>query len=345
MPKIIVSGGCGYIGSHTAVDLRANGFEVISIDSFIRSHPKILKHIENVSGISYFNYSTDLCDKKQLAEVFKAHSDAVGIIHFAALKSVPESVKKPLDYYSNNIGGLCNLLEMMSVFNIPNIIFSSSCSVYGNVHTLPVAEDSPLGIAESPYAATKQMGERIIQDFIASEQDKKAVLLRYFNPGGAHPSGLLGEMPQKNISNLIPILMNAVSGAVNDFFVHGNDYPTRDGTCIRDYIHIMDLADAHTRSLRFLLEGKNSKACEIFNVGIGEGVTVMEAIKATELATGLKVPYKIGPRRDGDVVAIYADYSKAARLLGWQPKFDINDIMSSAWKWEQYLKVKLEGRN
>jgi UDP-glucose 4-epimerase len=343
MPKVIVSGGCGYIGSHSAVDLLANGFDVISIDNFIRSQPKILKHIEDVSGKTYINYCTDLCDKKQLAEVFSAHADAVGVIHFAALKSVPESVKKPLDYYSNNIGGLCNLLEMMSEFKIPNIIFSSSCSVYGNVQSLPVSEGSLMGRAESPYAATKQMGERIIEDFIKSEKDKNAVLLRYFNPGGAHPSGLLGEMPQNNISNLIPILMNSVSGSNTDFYVHGNDYPTRDGTCIRDYIHIMDLADAHTRSLRFLLEAKNSNVCEVFNVGIGDGVTVMEAIKATELATGLKVPYKIGPRRDGDVVAIYADYTKAAHLLGWQPKYDINDIMRSAWKWEQYLMAESEG--
>ncbi len=343
MPKVIVSGGCGYIGSHTAVDLIANGFDVISIDSFIRSQPKILKHIEHVSGKAYINYSTDLCDKKQLAELFNAHADAVGIIHFAALKSVPESVKKPLDYYSNNIGGLCNLLEMMSEYNIPNIIFSSSCSVYGNVQTLPVKEDSPMGKAESPYAATKQMGERIIEDFIRSEKDKNAVLLRYFNPGGAHPSGWLGEMPQNGVSNLIPILMNAVSSSNSDFHVHGSDYPTRDGTCIRDYIHIMDLADAHTRSLRHLLNGQNSNACEIFNVGIGEGVSVLEAIKATELATGLKVPYKVGPRRAGDVVAIYADYTKAAHLLGWQPKYDINDIMRTAWKWAQYLKSKLEG--
>jgi len=339
MPKIIVSGGCGYIGSHTAVDLMANGFDVISIDNFIRSQPEILKHIQNVSGRSYINICVDLCDKKQLSELLNEHSDAVGIIHFAAFKSVPESVKKPLDYYINNLGGLCNLLEMMIAYNIPNIIFSSSCSVYGNVQSLPVSEDSPLGRAESPYAATKQMGERIIEDFINAEKGKNAVLLRYFNPGGAHPSGMLGEMPQSNISNLIPILMHSVSGSRNDFFVHGNDYPTRDGTCIRDYIHIMDLADAHTRSLRYLLEAKNSNACEIFNVGIGEGVTVMEAIKATELATGLKVPYNIGPRREGDVVAIYADYSKAARLLGWQPKYNINDIMSSAWKWEQYLKA------
>lgn len=343
MPKVIVTGGCGYIGSHTAVDLIANGFDVISIDSFIRSKPSILKHIEHVSGKSLFNYQVDLCDKNQLSKILDEHSDAVGIIHFAALKSVPESVNKPIDYYRNNIGGLCNLLELMLAHNIPNIIFSSSCSVYGNVKSLPVSEETPIGKAESPYAATKQMGERIIEDFIASEKDKNAVLLRYFNPGGAHPSGLLGEMPQNSISNLIPILMNSVSGSAAEFFVHGNDYPTRDGTCIRDYIHIMDLADAHTRSLRYLIAGKNHNSCEIFNVGIGEGVTVLEAIKATELATGLKVPYKIGPRRDGDVVAIYANYSKAARLLGWQPKYNINDIMTSAWKWEQYRLSKLEG--
>ena len=333
MPKVIISGGCGYIGSHTAVDLIANGFEVISIDSFVRSNPQILKHIENVSGKPYINYSIDLCDKTKLSAVIAEHSDAIGIIHFAALKSVPESVSHPLQYYQNNISGLCNLLELISEFSIPNFIFSSSCSVYGNVRTLPVSEETALGRAESPYAATKQMGERIIEDFIRSENGKNAVLLRYFNPGGAHPSGLLGEMPQKSINNLIPILMNAVSSSSAEFYVHGDDYPTRDGTCIRDYIHIMDLADAHTRSLRYLLDAKNQHACEVFNVGIGEGVTVMEAINATELATGLKVPYKIGPRRDGDVAAIYADYSKAASLLTWKPRYSINDILASAWKW------------
>jgi UDP-glucose 4-epimerase len=338
MAKVLVSGGCGYIGSHTAVDLLANGFEVISIDNYLRSAPSVLKHIENVSGKSLLNYNADLCNLQDLRKVFSEHSDAVGIIHFAALKSVPESVANPLLYYNNNLRGLNNVLELMNEFNIPNIIFSSSCSVYGNVTELPVSENTALGIAESPYAATKQVGERIIEDFIKSQKDKNAVLLRYFNPGGAHPSGMMGEMPQKGISNLIPILMEAVSGIRSDFSVHGDDYPTRDGTCIRDYIHIMDLADAHTRCLRFLLESKNESPCEIFNVGIGEGVTVLEAIIATEKASGLKVPYKIGPRRAGDVVAIYADFTKAAKLLGWYPKFNIDDIMTSAWKWEQYRK-------
>jgi len=294
----------------------------------------VLVCIEAILGKSVQNYEVDLCDMPALQLIFQEHVDAVGVIHFAALKSVPESLQQPLLYYNNNLQGLCNILQAMTNSGISSFIFSSSCSVYGNTTALPVIETTALGQAESPYAATKQMGERIIEDFIIANPDKKAILLRYFNPGGAHPSGLLGEMPQKGISNLIPILMEAVLGIRSELTVHGGDYDTRDGTCIRDYIHIMDLADAHTRALRYLLEGRNKQGSEVFNVGIGEGVSVLEAIKATEQASGRKVPYLIGPRRAGDVVAIYANYERAALLLGWRPRYNINDIMATAWTWE-----------
>ncbi len=338
MPKIIVTGGCGYIGSHSIVDLLENGFEVLSIDSNIRSSQQVLERVQRITGKTVKNYPIDLCHLEALREVFAQHADAVGLIHFAALKSVPESVKKPLWYYNNNLGGLLNTLACFAEFCLQAFIFSSSCSVYGNSKELPVTEATPLGQAESPYAAGKQMGERVITDFIRANPSCKAILLRYFNPGGAHPSGLLGEIPQAGAYNVVPILMETMQGKRSEFTVLGDDYDTRDGTCIRDYIHIMDLADAHTRALNYLLEGHNEAACEIFNVGIGQGVTVLEAIRATEKAVGKPLPFCIGPRRAGDVAAIYANYDRAARLLGWQPRYTIDDIMASAWRWTSSTK-------
>jgi UDP-glucose 4-epimerase len=338
MAKILVTGGCGYIGSHAIVDLINNGFEVISVDNFVRSTPKVLENLEVLLQKKIRNYTVDLCNLDALRKVFSENPDLKGVIHFAALKSVPESVVQPLLYYRNNLDGLCNVLDCMSEFAVNTLIFSSSCSVYGNITELPVSEETATAKAESPYAATKQMGERIIEDFTIANPDKKAVLLRYFNPGGAHPSGKLGEYPQKTISNLIPVLMEAVLGQRPELQVHGGDYDTRDGTCIRDYIHIMDLADAHTRCLNYLLENRNEKNCEIFNVGIGEGVSVLEAILATEKATGKKVPYIVGPKRKGDVVAIYANYKLAQQKLGWNPRYNIDDIMKTAWEWELYRR-------
>ena len=335
MAKIIITGCCGYIGSHTIVDLIENGFEVISIDSNVRSSESILENIFAITGMRIKNYAVDLCDLEKLRKVFNEHSDAKGLIHFAALKSVPESVAKPIWYYQNNIGGLINTLQCVAEIGLPNFIFSSSCSVYGNSKELPVTESTPLGLAESPYATGKQMAERIIQDFIIANPNLSAVLLRYFNPGGAHISGKLGEIPQAGAYNLVPILMETMLGIRPELTVFGADYDTRDGTCIRDYIHIMDLADAHTKCLQYLLASKNEAACEIFNVGIGEGVTVLEAIKATEKAVGKPLPHVLGPRRAGDVVAIYANYNRAAARLGWKPQYNIDDIMASAWAWEQ----------
>lgn len=339
MAKIIITGGCGFIGSHTIVDLLQNGFEVISIDSNIRSSERVLDSVADICGIRVKNYAIDLCDLDKLRPVFEAHTDAEGLIHFAALKSVPESVANPLWYYQNNIGGLLNTLQCVAEVKLPNFIFSSSCAVYGNATQLPVTESTPLGTAESPYAAGKQMAERMIQDFIVAHPQLRAVLLRYFNPGGAHPSGLLGEFPQAGAYNVVPILMETMLGLRPEFTVFGADYDTRDGTCVRDYIHVMDLADAHTKCLQYLLAGRNEAACEIFNVGIGEGVTVLEAIHATEKAVGKALPYTIGPRRAGDVIAIYANYARAAQRLGWQPKYSIEDIMASAWAWEQKKRM------
>lgn len=338
MPKIVVTGGCGYIGSHTIIDLINNGYEVISIDNFIRSKIIVPDLIKKITGKIIANHPVDLCDFTELRNVFKLIGPVDGIIHFAALKSVPESVAQPLLYYNNNLTSVVNILRMLEEFKISSFIFSSSCSVYGNTRELPVSETTALGTAESPYAATKQIGERIIQDFIKINSDKNAVLLRYFNPGGAHNTGLIGEIPQQSPTNLIPILMESIQGLRDNFTVHGNDYNTRDGSCIRDYIHIMDLANAHTKCVDYLTQHKNDQPLDIFNVGIGQGVSVFEAINAVEKASGKKVPYHIGPRREGDVEAIYANYDKAAKKLNWYPKYNIDDIMLSAWTWEQERK-------
>lgn len=333
MAKILVTGGCGYIGSHTIIDLLENNFDVISLDSNVRSDVRMLNAVATISGQKVPNYAVDICDLDALKAVFEEHPDLQGIIHFAAYKSVPESVAHPLRYYQNNINGLLNMLQCIKDFNIPNFIFSSSCSVYGNASELPVKETTPLERAESPYARTKQMCEEIIRDFSVANPDIKSILLRYFNPGGAHPSGLLGEIPQQGAFNVIPILIDALEGKRDQFAVTGNDHPTRDGSCIRDYIHVMDVGNAHTKSLQYLIEDRNEHNCEVFNVGIGQGVSVLELIEAFDRATGRTLDFKIGPRRAGDVSAIYADYDKAKRLLGWTPKYDVNDILATAWQW------------
>lgn len=335
MSKVLVTGGTGYIGSHTIVDLIDNGFEVISIDNLTNSNDDVLLGIEKITGVKVKNHRIDLVDLPSLLEVFRAHKDIAGIIHFAAFKLVGESVDKPLSYFRNNLIGLINLLTCMETFDVANLIFSSSCSVYGNAEELPVTEDTPFQEAESPYARTKQMGEQIIRDFARVHPDHQAVLLRYFNPAGAHESTIIGEAPSNAATNLVPVITETAIGKRRSMTVFGADYDTRDGSCIRDYIHVMDLANAHTKSLQFLLDNKNATNCEIFNLGIGEGVSVLEAIRAFEKVSGEKLNYEIGPRRPGDVVAIYADKERSEKVLGWQPKRDIEVIMDSAWKWEQ----------
>ncbi|KAA2244476.1 UDP-glucose 4-epimerase GalE [Chitinophaga agrisoli] len=338
--KVLVTGGCGYIGAHTIVDLINHGFDVVSVDSNIRSTTQLLDGIEKITGKRIHNYKVDLCNLEDTHAVFHENRDIVGVIHFAALKTVPESVAEPLLYFHNNLTSLVNILKCIQEFKIPNFVFSSSCSVYGNTTDLPVVESTPLGEAQSPYARTKQMGEQIIQDY-SRVNDTQSILLRYFNPVGAHPSALIGELPLGKPDNLVPMITQTAIGKRPTMIVFGHDYDTRDGSCIRDYIHVMDIANAHTRALQYLLDKKNSSNHEIFNLGTGNGVTVLEAIKAFEKISGVKLNYELGPRRPGDVIAIYANNSLAKEKLGWEPKIGIEDMMRTAWQWEVSLRDKV----
>ncbi len=335
MNKVLVTGGCGYIGSHTIVDLIDHGFEVVCVDSLVNSDLKPLEGIKAITGKSISHYTLDLCDKEGTQKIFEEHPDISGVIHFAALKRVGESVNKPLWYYNNNLNSLLNILDCMKTFGVKHFIFSSSCSVYGNTNVLPVTEDTPMEPAESPYAATKQIGEMIIQDFSKVNPAVQSILLRYFNPAGAHESALIGESSTNKSTNLVPVITETAVGHREKTVVFGTDYDTRDGSCIRDYIHVMDIANAHTKALQYLMGNKNNENCEVYNLGIGEGVTVLEAIHAFEKVSGLKLNYELGPRRAGDVVSIYANYKKAADQLGWDPEKSIDDIMRTAWAWEQ----------
>ena len=338
MGKILVTGGCGYIGSHTIVDLLQNGYEVISIDNNSRSNAVILKGVEQITGKKVKNYKVDLCNYDDSFAVFQENTDITGIIHFAAFKAVGESVEKPLLYFENNIYSLINLLKCVQEFKVPHFVFSSSCTVYGEPDEVPVTEKTIPKTAQSPYGLTKQMGEQILNE-CCKTSSTRCILLRYFNPAGAHPSIAIGEMPMGKPQNLVPAITQTAIGRIPKMFVHGSDYPTRDGSNIRDYIHICDLAHAHTLALQYLEQEKNKKACEIFNLGSGEGVTVLEAILAFEKVSGIKLNYEMGPRRPGDVVAVYANNNLAREVLGWNPKFSIDDIMDSAWKWELRLKA------
>lgn len=335
--KILVTGGSGYIGSHTIVDLIDNGFEVVCIDNFLRSTPRALEGVKAITGKEVKNYAVDLCDRAAVQKVFAEEKDIKGIIHFAALKTVPESVANPLLYFKNNIESLLNLLEAVQQYQIPYFVFSSSCSVYGNPDTLPVTEETPMKEAESPYARTKQIGEQMIKDFAKANQNLQFIALRYFNPVGAHASALIGEFSTEKPENLVPIITQTAIGKRGKMFVHGHDYPTRDGSCIRDYIHVVDIANAHTKAVQYLAENKNTANFEIFNLGTGEGVSVIEAIKAFETISGKTLNYELGDRRAGDVIAVYANNTKAKTLLGWNPKFNIQDMMKTAWAWELKL--------
>jgi len=337
MQKILVTGGCGYIGSHTVVDLIENGFDVISIDDNSRSTTYLIDGIEKITGKKLKNYKVDLKNFDETLAVFQENEDITGVIHFAAYKAVGESVEKPLDYFENNLFSLINLLKCVKEFSISNFVFSSSCTVYGNPDSIPVTEQSPIKKAESPYGATKQMGEDIIQEF-ARAYDTKSILLRYFNPVGAHPSILLGELPLGRPQNLVPAITQTAIGKIPLMSVWGNDYDTRDGSCVRDFIHVCDIAHAHTLALQYLMENRNSTNCDVFNLGTGNGVTVLEAIKAFEKVSGRKLNYTIAPRRPGDVIAIYANNNHAVQSLNWHIKYGLEDMMRSAWEWE--LKIK-----
>lgn len=337
MAKILVTGGCGYIGSHTIVDLIENGYDVVCVDNNSRSSDSILKGVERITGRTIKNYKVDLCNFDETFAIFQENTDIKGIIHFAAYKAVGESVEKPLMYYENNLSSLINLLKCVQEFNTPWFVFSSSCTVYGNPDVPLVTEETPQKPAESPYGATKQMGERILTDFQLNN-NTHCILLRYFNPVGAHESAMIGELPIGRPQNLIPAITQTAVGKLPKMKVFGNDYDTRDGSCVRDFIHVSDISHAHTLAIKFLEEGRNKVGCEIFNLGTGNGVTVLEAIHSFEKVSGQKLNYEIGPRRPGDVVAIYANNDKAKRELGWDPKYTLDDMIATAWKWELKLK-------
>ncbi len=338
MSTILVTGGAGFIGSHTIIDLISNGFDVISIDNFSGSTPQAFEGIEKITGKKVKNYAIDLTNFEETREVFNQNSTIKGIIHFAAYKAVGESVQLPLKYYENNLFGLINLLKCAQEFSIPHFVFSSSCTVYGNPDTIPVTESSPIKTAESPYGATKQMGEVIIKDF-AQASGSNAILLRYFNPVGAHPSGHIGELPLGKPQNLFPVITQTAIGKLPKMMVYGNDYDTRDGSCIRDFIHVSDIAHAHTLAVQYLLNKKNETNCDVFNLGTGIGITVLEAIETFEQVSGLKLNYEIGSRRAGDVIAIYANNNAAVNKLGWSINYTITEMMDTAWKWELKLQA------
>lgn len=340
MAKILVAGGAGYIGSHTIVDLLENGFDVISVDNFSSSTKDVFEGIEKITAKKIVNYNVDLTDLNQTRNVFINNKDIVGVINFAAYKAVNESVQNPLKYYQNNIVSLINLLQCLQEFAITNFVFSSSCTVYGNPEQIPVTENTEHKKAESPYGFSKQIGERMIEDFVLANPTTKAFLLRYFNPVGAHPSTLIGELPLGKPMNLVPAITQTAIGKLPKMFVHGNDYDTRDGSCLRDYIHVCDIAAAHTLAMQYLMNNKNVSNPEILNLGSGNGVTVFEAIQSFEKVSGIKLNYDIGPRREGDVMAIYANNDLALRKLNWKIKFNLDSMMKTAWEWELKLKEK-----
>lgn len=337
MKKILVTGGCGYIGSHTIVDLVENGFDVISVDDNSRSTPALLEGIEKITGKKIKNYKVDLCNYDETFAIFQENPDIAGIIHFAAYKAVGESVEQPLMYFENNLSSLVNILKCVKEFEVPSFIFSSSCTVYGNPDQIPVTEKTPQKRAESPYGFTKQMGEEIVIETF-KKLNAHSVLLRYFNPVGAHPSIKIGEIPLGKPANLVPAITQTAIGKLPKMLVYGDTYPTRDGTCIRDYIHVSDIAHAHTLALKYITDHPEAEKCLIYNLGTGEGITVLEAIKAFEKVSGRKLNYSIGPIRPGDVIAVYADNALATKELGWKPEYTLEDMMSTAWKWELKLQ-------
>jgi len=335
MKKILITGGAGYIGSHTAVELWNSGFEPIILDDLSNSEIKVLDRLEEITGRRFSFYQGDCNDKEQLLKISNDH-EISGVIHFAAFKSVGESTAKPLKYYQNNIGSLLVMLEWMKERDIKDLVFSSSCTVYGQPEVLPVTESTPRQEAESPYGNTKKICEDILVDYVKSKPGIRAISLRYFNPVGAHPSAKIGELPLGVPQNLVPFITQTAAGIREKLTVFGDDYDTLDGSCVRDYIHVMDLADAHVRALDFL-SGKKNDFYEVFNVGSGTGNTVLEVINAFEKVNNLKLNYVIGPRRPGDVVKTWADTTKIQKELGWSPKYTLEDSMRDSWRWQESL--------
>lgn len=338
--KILVTGGTGYIGSHTVVELQTAGYEVVVIDNLSNSNETVIDGIEKTSGIRPAFVRLDCNDKEGLRALFGAHTGVRGIIHFAASKAVGESVYKPLEYYRNNIVTLLNLLDLMPEFGIEGIVFSSSCTVYGQPDVLPVTEDAPVKPALSPYGNTKQISEEILRDAIHAGLPFKSVILRYFNPIGAHPGAEIGELPNGVPQNLVPFLTQAAMGIRSELSVFGNDYDTPDGSCIRDYIHVVDLAKAHVVAMDRMLENKTEDKLEIFNLGTGRGVSVLELIGAFEKGTGVKVPYKIAGRREGDIEKVWANPERANKTLGWTARETVEDTLISAWNWQKKLRER-----
>jgi len=335
--KILVTGGTGYIGSHTVVELQQEGYEVVMIDNFENSQPFIVDHIQKITSVRPHVKQVDLRDKAALYDVFKTYSDIVAVVHFAAYKAVGESMAHPLKYYQNNIGGTTNLLEVMQAHRVHDMVFSSSCTVYGDVANPPVDESAPVVKANSPYGNTKKICEEILQDQTATA-NLRVVSLRYFNPVGAHDSALLGELPVGVPNNLVPFITQTAIGKRQKLTVFGDDYPTADGTCIRDYIHVVDLAKAHVAAISYLKKQAATNGYYVFNIGTGKGNSVMEVIRSFEKVSGTKLHYEIGPRRAGDVVQIYAVCNKAQHELGWKASRDLDNCMQTAWHWEQQLK-------
>ncbi|MFR3278223.1 UDP-glucose 4-epimerase GalE [Phocaeicola plebeius] len=338
--RILVTGGTGYIGSHTVVELQNSGYEVVIVDNLSNSRADVVDSIEQISGVRPAFEKVDCLDYEGLDNVFAKYPGIQGIIHFAASKAVGESVQKPLLYYRNNLVSLINLLELMPKHGVKGIIFSSSCTVYGQPDVLPVTEAAPIKKAESPYGNTKQINEEIIRDTIASGSPIHAVMLRYFNPIGAHPTALIGELPNGVPQNLIPFLTQTAMGIREKLSVFGDDYDTPDGSCIRDYIYVVDLAKAHVIAMNRILEDKQKDKVEVFNVGTGRGLSVLELIHKFEESTGVKLNYQIAPRRAGDIVKVWADPSYANSELGWKAETSIEDTLRSAWKWQVHLREK-----
>ena len=338
--RILVTGGTGFIGSHTTVELQNAGYEVIIIDNLSNSNREVLDGIEKISGVRPAFVEGDCTDIATLRSLFETYPGIRGIINFAASKAVGESVQKPILYYRNNLNILLNLLDLMPEFGVKGFVFSSSCTVYGEPDQNPITEDAPTKKATSPYGATKQICEDIIADVIKSGSPIKAIVLRYFSPIGAHPSAEIGELPNGVPQNLVPYITQTAMGIRKELSVFGNDYNTPDGSCIRDFINIVDLARAHVAALDRMLEDKSDKALEVFNIGTGEGLSVLQLIDAFERANGLKLPYKIVGRREGDIEQIWADPKRANEVLGWHAQVGIDDTMRSAWRWQQRLRER-----
>ncbi|NNE33028.1 MAG: UDP-glucose 4-epimerase GalE [Winogradskyella sp.] len=336
--KILVTGGLGFIGSHTVVELQQEGYEVVIIDNLSNSSIEVLDGITAITKIKPHFEQIDLKDKNNVRQFFSNHSDIAGVVHFAASKAVGESVNEPLMYYENNIGTLVYVLQEISKLNFQNFIFSSSCTVYGQADELPITENAPVKPAESPYGNTKQIGEEIIKDTCKVNSDLNSIALRYFNPIGAHPSVKIGELPIGVPQNLVPYITQTGIGMRDQLSVFGGDYPTSDGTAIRDYIHVVDLARAHVVALQRLIDKKNDSNYEVFNLGTGKGSSVLEVIESFNRISGQNLKYSIVDKREGDITAAYAETSKANNILGWKTELTLDDAMDSAWKWEQKIR-------